>query len=209
MVVYLTTHTTTGKMYIGKDKNNHHRYFGSGTDIRRIIKEEGKVNFKKTILEECDTFEKLNEREKYWLEYFDAENNPLFYNRTNKAYGCSRQTEEGRRKIKENRTVPIYTDELRKKMGLRRIGIKQNRTKIRKDKGTIRSQEWKNAISDSVKNKPKPWKCKEVEQYDLKGNLIMVYKSAEEAKNQTKLKIQNALAGISCTSGGYIWKYQK
>ena len=99
MVVYLTTHTTSGKMYIGKDKNNHHRYFGSGTDIRRIIKEEGKVNFKKTILEECDTFEKLNEREKYWLEYFDAENNPLFYNRTNKAYGCSRQTEEGRRKI--------------------------------------------------------------------------------------------------------------
>jgi len=62
MVVYLTIHLPTGKMYIGKDKNNHHRYFGSGVSIKNIIKTEGRDNLRKSILEECSDLETLIQR---------------------------------------------------------------------------------------------------------------------------------------------------
>jgi hypothetical protein len=209
MVVYLTTHVPTGKMYIGKDKNNHHRYFGSGVDIKNIIKTEGRDNLIKLILEECSNLETLNQREEYWLNYYDAENNPMFFNRTNKAYGCSRQTEEGKRKISENRTPWVWTEEMRNKASKQRIGKTKIHLKIRSDKGEIRNQEWKDAISKANTNTPKPGAWKRVGQYSLDGELIKTYESARHAKEETKIKMQNALNKISKTSGGFIWKYEE
>ena len=63
MVIYLTTHTTTGKKYIGKDISNSPNYFGSGAEIKQIIKTEGKSNLVKNILEYCDCKENLAKRE--------------------------------------------------------------------------------------------------------------------------------------------------
>ena len=210
MVVYLTTHLPTGKMYIGKDKNNHHRYFGSGVDIKNIIKTEGRDNLKKSILEECDDLETLNQREEYWLKYYDAENNPMFLNRTNKAYGCSRQTEEGKRKISENRTPFIWTKEMREKASKQRIGKTKLHLNTRSDKGAKRSQEWKDALSKASKGKPKPHFWKKVGQYTLDGKLIKIYDSATQAKKETKMKIQNALAEKGHERAyGYIWRYEE
>ena len=209
MVIYLTTHLTTGKMYIGRDRNNHHRYFGSGTDIKRIIKKEGKKNLRKSILEVCNGEEELSQKEEYWLKYYDAENNPMFLNRTNKAYGCSRQTEEGKRKIRKNRKSFAWTEESKKKASKTRTGLKKIHTKIRSDKGVKRNKEWRKAISKATAGTPKPGKWKIVEQYSLDGELIKTYPSAEHAKKETKLKIQNALAGTMKTCGGYIWKYKE
>ena len=50
-----------------KDDEN---YLGSGSVIKSAIKKYGKHNFKKDILEYCDTFEKLCEREIYWIEHY-------------------------------------------------------------------------------------------------------------------------------------------
>jgi|TARA_R110000744_G_scaffold37102_1_gene85309 hypothetical protein len=209
MVVYLTTHLPTGKMYIGKDKNNHHRYFGSGVDIKNIIKTEGRDSLKKSILEECDDLETLNQREEYWLKYYDAENNPMFLNRTNKAYGCSRQTEEGKRKISENRTPFIWTKEMREKASKQRIGKTKLHLNTRSDKGVKRSQEWKDALSKSLKDKPKEWLRKKVGQYTLDGELIKIYNSAQEAKNETSIEIKNVVTNRAKSAGGFIWKYEE
>ena len=209
MVIYLTTHLTTGKMYIGRDRNNYHRYFGSGVDIKKIIKEEGKVNLKKSILSKCSNEKELALKEEYWLKYYDAENNPMFLNRTNKAYGCSRQTEEGKRKIRENRKSFAWTEESKKKASKTKTGLKKIHTKIRSDKGAKRSKEWRDALSKANSGTPKPGAWKEVEQYSLDGELIKIYPSAGHAKKETNLKIQNALAGTMKTCGGFIWKYKE
>ena len=55
---------------------------------------EGKVNLVKTILEHCTNKEDLAKREEFWLKKFDVESNPMFMNRTNKAFGNSGLTEE-------------------------------------------------------------------------------------------------------------------
>jgi hypothetical protein len=64
--IYKTTNLVNKKWYIGKHSTNNLEdgYLGSGTYLRRSVKKHGEQNFKKEILEYCDTYEKLNQREK-------------------------------------------------------------------------------------------------------------------------------------------------
>jgi len=207
MVIYLTTHIPTGKKYIGKDISNSPNYFGSGAEIKQIIKTEGKSNLVKNILEYCDCKENLAKREEFWLQKFDAENNLLFMNRTNKAFGNSGLTEETKLKIKMSSLGKPKSIESRNNMSKGRIGKTRNQTKIRSDKGKPRGHN--PLISESLKTRNREYAFKPVIQCDLEGNIVQEYKSAQEAKNITKLKIQNALTGIYKTCGGYIWKYKE
>jgi hypothetical protein len=87
MIIYITTNLIDGMKYLGKDRNNISSYYGGGTEFKKALKKIGKHNFKKEILEHCIDLKHLNEREIYWLEYYDAANNGLFYNKTNKSFG--------------------------------------------------------------------------------------------------------------------------
>ncbi len=50
--------------------------------------------------------------------------------------------------------------------------------------------------------------AREVEQYDLNGNLIKKYKSINQAKNETGiLKISEVCCGKRKNAGGFFWKY--
>lgn len=59
--IYKTTNNVNGKMYIGMRKfyKIEDRYFGSGKLIKEAIKKYGIENFKKEIIEECETFEQM------------------------------------------------------------------------------------------------------------------------------------------------------
>jgi group I intron endonuclease len=80
MVVYKTINLISGKSYIGKDKLNKPSYYGSGKLLLAAIKKYGKENFKKEIIEVCDSYEHMNEREVYWIEHFNAVEDRQFYN---------------------------------------------------------------------------------------------------------------------------------
>ena len=196
-------------MYIGRDRNNHHRYFGSGTEIKELIKKEGRGNLRKAILEECTDLKRLAEREEYWLEYYDVENNPMFMNRTNKAYGCSRMTELGKQRIRENMTPPIWTDEMREAASKRQTGLKRIWTKTRSDKGVKFSDERKLALSNGHIGVKRPGSWKRVGMYDLEGKLIKIFDSSQIAKKETGIKIHNAVLGKTKTSGGFTWRYEE
>jgi group I intron endonuclease len=103
MVIYKTTNLINGKQYIGRDSHNNPNYLGSGTLLKNAIKRYGKENFKKEIIEECTSFQHLIKREEYWLNYYNAGNNPLFYNLHNDSYGVQ-QTPDIRKKISESVT---------------------------------------------------------------------------------------------------------
>ena len=82
--VYITTNHINGKRYIGQknyDAYGHWKnYLGSGVVLKSAIKKYGVSNFSKEIIEECKTVEELNEREKYWIEYYSAVKSDDFYN---------------------------------------------------------------------------------------------------------------------------------
>jgi group I intron endonuclease len=75
MVIYKTTNLINGKFYIGKDKHNNPKYFGSGKVLKQAIKKYGIENFAKEIIEECDDEKYWLEREIYWIQFYDSINN--------------------------------------------------------------------------------------------------------------------------------------
>jgi len=80
MVIYKITNLINGKIYVGKNKANDLNYYGSGSLIKHAIKVHGKENFKKEILETCQSESEFNEREKFWIEKLQANIRHIGYN---------------------------------------------------------------------------------------------------------------------------------
>ena len=70
--VYITTNTINGKQYVGDHSTNdlNDKYLGSGTLIKKAISKYDLSNFKKEILEICESKkEAFNKQEKYINKY--------------------------------------------------------------------------------------------------------------------------------------------
>jgi hypothetical protein len=66
-IIYLTTNLLDGMIYVGQTaKEDHSKYYGSGTHILRAIKKYGLSAFEKEILYECFSEEEMNEQVDYW-----------------------------------------------------------------------------------------------------------------------------------------------
>ena len=74
MIIYKTTNIVNQKFYVGKDTHNNPNYYGSGKRLKLAIQKYGLENFKKEILETCESLERLNEREKFWIKELNAIN---------------------------------------------------------------------------------------------------------------------------------------
>jgi hypothetical protein len=80
MIIYRTTNLINGKSYIGKDTKNNKNYLGSGLLLKSAIEKYSRENFIKEILEVCTNHDELKEREKFWINYYDAVADPMYYN---------------------------------------------------------------------------------------------------------------------------------
>jgi hypothetical protein len=80
MIVYKTVNTINGKSYIGKYEGDNPDYLGSGVLLKKAIQKYGKSVFKRQTIEECTDRNNLAEREKYWINFFDAVNSKNYYN---------------------------------------------------------------------------------------------------------------------------------
>lgn len=80
MQIYRTTNLINGKWYIGKDEGSRDYYLGSGKALTNAVRKYGKHNFKKEILEVCETREQLIEREKHWIAVTNAQTDKMSYN---------------------------------------------------------------------------------------------------------------------------------
>lgn len=82
--VYETTNSLNNKKYIGKciygRKNNWETYLGSGLYLKRTIKKYGAENFIRTILDEADSAEELNELEERYILERNAVESADYYN---------------------------------------------------------------------------------------------------------------------------------
>lgn len=81
--VYLTTNTVNGKQYIGRHKATEFegtKYLGSGKILYLAIKKYGEDKFKVEMLCECNSDEELNKMEEYYIEKYNAQSDPNFYN---------------------------------------------------------------------------------------------------------------------------------
>lgn len=80
MIIYKTTNLINGKIYVGKDSLNDPDYLGSGFILHRAIKKYGVHNFRKDIIEHCQSPRELDEREKYWIKQLNSTDRRCGYN---------------------------------------------------------------------------------------------------------------------------------
>lgn len=86
--IYKITNQINGKIYIGQSQNISQRwkahrkhYQKDDYPIYRAMRKYGIDNFSFEVIEEC-SLEELNDKEKYWIKYYDSHNPSNGYNLT-------------------------------------------------------------------------------------------------------------------------------
>ena len=103
--IYKITNNINGKLYIGKhstDKLND-GYIGSGIRLHQAYNKYGIENFTKEYLAFCDTDDKLNWLERFYIKKYNTYNNEGGYNLTEGGNGSPMKgknlSEETKQKI--------------------------------------------------------------------------------------------------------------
>lgn len=82
--IYKTTNLINNKIYIGQHRYNlpilDEKYLGSGKLILEAINKYGKENFSCKLLEICETEKELNDKEIYWISFYNSTDTEIGYN---------------------------------------------------------------------------------------------------------------------------------
>lgn len=140
MYIYKITNNLNNKIYVGLKTSSveeSESYYGSGVLINKAIDKYGIDNFTKTILERDITdYDLLFDREQYWIEYYDAQENG--YNMTAGGKGLINPSPEIRAKWSANRKgKAIHTEESKRKIseasrGRKYVMTEEHRKKLAK-----------------------------------------------------------------------------
>ena len=239
--IYITTNHVNGKRYIGQkkyDKNGKwKKYLGSGIALKNAISKYGENNFSKEIIEECETKEKLDEREIFWINCYDATNNKDFYNiasggdggNTIQGFDKDRlnklkktHSELTKQSHKNNNFTYKLTEDIVVNVVIPRLINNEFNSDIANDLnvscGTIddirHHRTWKRftegIIFDDISERKRGMKAKTVTQYSLNGEKLNTYKNAVEAGNSVNADskmIMDVCSGNKRQCRGYIWRY--
>ncbi len=169
--VYIVTNIINGKRYVGSSRKSQidENYYGSGKLIKNALKKYGKENFTRDILWQGEG--NARDVESYWLEYFDASSNPMFYNMTNDARGNDLHKEDTKRTVSEKLTGRKFSKEICMKISQKKKG--STTSKKGKPDGP------KPGVSDAHKGRvsPNKGKGKSVSLYTIDGEFIQTYGS--------------------------------
>ena len=161
----MTINLINNKKYIGIDSKNNPNYFGSGKIIKKAIEKYGKENFKKIILEQCSSRKQLLERERYWINLYNAVEEKDFYNLLSGGLGYPDVN-------------PMFHTNLfniwKEKYGEEEAIKKMNLLKIK------RSQ-FSSGSKNSMYGKRNIGRCKYIGKFDINGNLLEKFETVREA----------------------------
>ena len=220
--VYITTNNINGKKYIGQKKydecGNWKDYLGSGIILTKSIKKYGKENFSKEIIEECETKEQLNEREKYWISYYNAVDSDDFYNIAFGGDGgrtCYGATHYASKKVYQ---YDLEGNFLREWDNIKRAAEEYNispsdisRTCRNEAKQTGNFQ-WSFIKYDNLHKKAKEYSgAKEIYQLDQNFKIIKTYKNISHIDSNiyNREKITYCCHFRAITHNGYYWVYSE
>ena len=186
--VYLVKNLVNGKMYVGQHSKSDNslnsldkNYWGSGNKFVNALKKYGYDNFERSILCWCDTQEDLDNKEIYYIKYYNTLDDSIGYNiaeggrhNGNLIAGYSEeQKQQWRSKISEHT-----------KLAMRRPDV-QARIKascVRRSSNL----EWRKKISDAAKKQPHPPMSQETKEILHKVNLGNKYGVGNKSRTGMK-----------------------
>lgn len=189
--IYKTTNKINGKIYIGQKHSSKflgNKYLGSGKRLKDAIKHYGVDAFEVSLVEEVESEDLMDEREIYWIKYYQATDSSIGYNlseggrvnRTlvgeNNPFYHKHHTEESRKKMSmhnaRNMLGKHHSEETKAKIGLGNRGkvvSEKTREKLSLiartapnfgNRGKHLSEETKKKLSEIKKGKPSKAKGK-------------------------------------------------
>ena len=190
--VYEITNLVNGKKYIGKRSCKcaieEDKYMGSGILISKSIKKYGKENFRKDILEICNSEEMAFEREKYWIKHYNAVESREFYNIKDGGEGNTR--EDALRNLAK--LTPEQIIERSRKLSIANKG--------------------ENNSMYGVKGKDSPV-SKAIVMMDLEGNIVKEFDCIREANDYFDKDRAFSFISKVCINGGtaynYLWLFKE
>lgn len=225
----------SGKVYIGQTTNFTKRknYYKNGAKpyqirIHNSLQKYGYDAHTIEFIEEC-LVDNLNERERYWQDFYDViGDNGLNCRLTETKDKSGFISDESKAKMSEARQNRIltnkekyrlkslflgrkHTEETKRKMSESAKGRKFTAEHIAKlpqnQKGKYRP---KASESTKIKQSLNSGKSKVVYQYTINGMFIDEYRNVSEAQRCLGIKnISSAALGKIPSSGGFKWSYHK
>lgn len=176
--VYLTTNLINNKKYIGQHYGElDDSYIGSGNIFKKAVNKYGRNNFKKEILEICNTYEEVNYAERKWIEHYDAVKKDEFYNIAQGGFNsnpCAGMSEEAQ-KIRKEKISKAVSGEKNYFYGKHFSG------KEHPLYGKHHSKESKRKMSEAKKGGKAPT-AKSVDIYDASGKFIKHFDTQRDLK---------------------------
>lgn len=207
--IYKITNRLNGKSYIGQSCNvkkriKEHFSVAANKDkipeclIDRAIRKYGANNFICEIIEECH-LEHLNEREIYWIEFFDTFNRDKGYNLT---LGGDGKCKYNRNEIQKLWDLGFSEKEIFEQLKMKsQYALSQILiVELGIDKKLIKER------ADKRRNK-------KVQKYSLDGKYIETYSSAQEAALSCS-GLANSIQKVCIqwnkfkSAYGFLWKYE-
>jgi group I intron endonuclease len=144
MIIYKITNLITNKIYIGQTIgklktrwNGHKNKFGKKNHIRNSIAKYGAENFTIEEIDRAENIEELNEKEVYWIDFYDARNPEKGYN------------------IREGGANKTHREDSKLKMSISSTGKKHSAETIQKLKDRPITDEFRQKMSDTHKGIPR------------------------------------------------------
>lgn len=212
--IYKITNQINGKVYIGQSVRIKQRWSQhcaestKGTTLLyQAMRKYGIKNFSFEVIEECLP-EQLNEREIYWIAYYDSFNKEKGYNMTP---GGSEPIKVNPQEIydlwDQGLCVSDILEKFEGKIGHTTIQNYLNEysnysVQESNRRGGIKARQ----IAQENGNIFQPNRI--IKQYDLWGNYINTYSSQKEAERKTGINFETigwVLIGKRLQAGGYQW----
>lgn len=202
MIIYKAINIINGKIYIGQtsvslterigDHRRKAKIHNSKSSFHSAIRKYGINNFRFEIIDNAKDRDELNYKEKYWIKFYNSNNNKIGYN------------------LKTGGDQPTFNDEVKKKIGLAGKGRKLSEECINNMRirftgkgnpfyGKRHTTETKNKISQTKKSQKKKHTLEHIERCKHIGedNATSKLKNCDVIKIKTMLKNNIRIIDIS------------
>ena len=210
--IYKITNLINNKVYIGQTFRSievrwqEHLRHGFNTNnfeynrhLYKSMRKYGKDSFVIEVIEQCDNH-LMNDREKFWINFYNSTNENFGYNLT---FGGEGTLHINYEEIYKRYDAGESVGKIAREMRISR----SNLTQILKgyqnyDKNVV----WDRAMKEASQNKGTP-----VSQYDLYGNFIKTFPSSKAAARSvaktTHANIRKVCKNKDGLSGGFQWRF--
>lgn len=222
-VIYLHKNKINNKVYIGQTTQkpeyrwNHGNGYKDSPYFYQAIQKYGWENFEHIILEECIPEKELNNREQYWIQYYQSNNQNFGYNLINGGHSSlnEQSLENRKKKISQWRKQnPETVQKSLKKMQEYWKAHPKEKTRVLQKMNQEALKYWE---EHPIEHKKRMEKMRAMaKQKTCKAVMCIetqqIYESAREAFRLTGIhyaSIGKVCNGKMKTAGGYHWRFVK